>query len=349
MISVCIITKNEESHLEQCLKHLKPTGFEIVVVDTGSTDNSVEIAKKYTESVYRFEWCDDFSAARNYSIAKASNDIILVLDTDEYLEKYDLRQLEYLIVTNPDKVGRIDIINEYISDGNVMINNDKVTRLFDRRRYHFEGRIHEQIVKIIDDGSPNKAYNAPLKIRHYGYVGSEEARKKKASRNISLLKSELEKNPSDPYIMYQIGKSYFYIQDYENAVAYFEKATEIDIDLRLDYVSDLVVTYGYSLMNSGNIEKAMLLEGLYDDFCKNADYLFMLALAFMKNGKFDIAVDLFHQATKCENASVEGVNSYLAFYNIGVIYECLGDKKTAISYYKRCGDFELAKKGIERC
>lgn len=349
MISVCIITKNEAKYLSHCLEHLLPTGFEIVVVDTGSDDDSVEIARKYTSSVYNFKWCDDFSAARNYAINKAQNDIILMIDTDEYLEECDCERIIQLAGKNPDKIGRIRILNEYLSDGNVMINNDMVSRLFNRLYFRYKGRIHEQLVRITDDNMPYKTYNVPLKVRHYGYAGNEEARKKKADRNISLLKDELEKKPSDAYVLYQIGKSYFYIQDYENAVAYFEKATRIDIDIRLEYVADLIVTYGYALMNCNRHEEAVLLHSLYDEFSENADYLFMLALAFMKNGQFDISVDLFLLASKCKKYSVEGVNSYLAFYNIGVIYECTGNKELAASYYVKCGNYEPARKGMERC
>lgn len=348
MISVCIITKNEQKHLEQCLKRLVPTGCEIVVVDTGSTDKSVEIARKYTQSVYFFEWCDDFSAARNYSIEKASNDYVLCLDTDEYLEEYDSMEINNLITLNPDKIGCIQIRNDYMNNGNVMINYDYISRFFDRRIYHFEGSIHEQIVDYSGNGNHEK-YLLPIKIHHYGYMENEHDRKKKSERNIKLLLKELERDKGNPYILYQIGKSFYYTEDYKSALEYFEQAVSLDLDLKLEYVKDLVVIYGYSLMNTDNNKKAEQLQALYEDYCDYADYLFMMALVFMKNAKFDISVDLFFQATKCEKFSVEGVNSYLAFYNIGVIFECLGDKKTALSYYSKCGNYKQAADGIKRC
>ena len=73
-ISVCIITKNEAHNLEICLERLAKYDYEIVVIDTGSTDGSVELAKKYTDKVFDFVWVDDFSAARNYAIEKATNE-----------------------------------------------------------------------------------------------------------------------------------------------------------------------------------------------------------------------------------------------------------------------------------
>lgn len=82
-VSVCIIAKNEEKYIEECLKRLVPYGMEIVVTDTGSTDRTREIAQKYADKVLDFAWIEDFSAARNFCAANASNDWILVLDCDD--------------------------------------------------------------------------------------------------------------------------------------------------------------------------------------------------------------------------------------------------------------------------
>ncbi len=85
MISVCIIAKNEETNIERCLKSLESYKFEIIVVDTGSTDRTKEIALQFTDGVFDYEWTDDFSAARNYAIEQATNDYILMIDCDEYV------------------------------------------------------------------------------------------------------------------------------------------------------------------------------------------------------------------------------------------------------------------------
>ena len=90
MLSVCIITKNEEHNLARCLKSFQNTGFELVVVDTGSTDQTKKIAAEYTENIYDFPWCDDFSAAKNFAVSKATNPYVMVIDSDEYLQKIDL-------------------------------------------------------------------------------------------------------------------------------------------------------------------------------------------------------------------------------------------------------------------
>ena len=83
-ISVCMIAKNEESNVHNCLAPLKKLGFELVIADTGSADQSMSLISQYTDQLYHFEWTNDFSAARNFSISKASHDWILVVDFDEY-------------------------------------------------------------------------------------------------------------------------------------------------------------------------------------------------------------------------------------------------------------------------
>ena len=85
-ISLCMIVKNEENVLERCLNSVREFVDEIIIVDTGSIDSTRDIARKYTDKIYSFEWIHDFSAARNESIGYATSDYILVLDADEYLE-----------------------------------------------------------------------------------------------------------------------------------------------------------------------------------------------------------------------------------------------------------------------
>ena len=118
MISLCLIVKNEEQILERCLNSFKGYYDELIIVDTGSTDSTKDIAKRYTSKVFDFEWCDDFSKARNFSIEQAAGDYILVLDTDEFLdEDFDMNDIRKLIEKNPAGVGRIKRINPYVRDG----------------------------------------------------------------------------------------------------------------------------------------------------------------------------------------------------------------------------------------
>ncbi len=347
MISICIIVKNDSVNMEKCLGLLKNIGYEIVVVDTGSTDDTIEVSKKYTSQVYEFIWCNDFSAARNFAISKANNPYILMVDSDEMLINYDKKELEKLVMQNPTGIGRIHRNNPFERNGNQFVGKELVNRLFPKELYHYEGKVHEQLVGKQENVM--KTYEVPFTFSHEGYNGTYEQRIAKAERNISLLEEMLSDNEQDTYVLYQLGKSYYFKQCYQRAVEYFERAFQYDLDPKLEYVIDMIEVYGYSLINSQQYEKALGLENLYDDFGGSADFDFLLGLIYQENAMFDRAVEQYLSATQYKDARMDGVNGYLAFYNIGVIFECLGLKEEAIKYYLKAGDYKKAVEGIHRC
>lgn len=345
MISVCIITKNESKNIWECLNRLKPYEFEIIVVDTGSTDDTRTIAYQFTDKVYEFEWCDDFSAARNFSISKATNEYVLIIDCDEFITELNFDALNSLIKENPQKVGRIERMNSYWRGNEQMRVLERINRLFDKSKYAYNGRIHEQIVA--NNGSEFLTYNLPVCVEHIGYDGELEIRKKKTERNIELLLKEIEENGKHPYTLYQLGKSYYMQNEYLNACEWFQEALEFDVNPNLEYVVDMVETYGYVLINSKQYEEALAFENIYEEFGNRAEFKFLMGLIYMNNAMFDRAVQEFLMAVEFKNCSVEGVNSYKAYYNIGVIYECLKDTEKARKYYELAGEYDRAKARLE--
>ena len=351
-ISVCIIAKNEEKHIEECLSRLMPYGFEIVLVDTGSTDRTIELAKQYTNCIYHFDWCSDFSAAKNYAIEKASYDWILSIDCDEYIESIDLPLLTTQMKLHPTDAGRILIRNRFTENGQTAYEQVRVSRFVNRCYYRFEGAVHEQLVPITtSDMAPSDTvkyvYSAPITVLHVGYDGSEEEMKEKCRRNIVLLEKELETQGADPYTYYQLGQSYRKLHDYEEAFYYFDLGLSMDVDPALDYVQTMVESYGYTLLDLKRNQDALNLLGVYDEFSERADFVFLMGLIYMNNGLFDEAVLEFTKATTIEEFAVDGVNSYKANYNIGVIYECTGHTDKARAAYHKCGKYEPALKRLE--
>ncbi|MGL4774147.1 MAG: glycosyltransferase [Clostridium sp.] len=343
MISICIIVKNEEKNLEKCLLSLGKINQEIVIVDTGSTDRTKEIAYRYTEKVYDFKWCNDFSKARNFSISKSDNDWILVIDADEEIKNIDIKKIVKEIKSNNGKIGRIIRKNNFTRDGEGYIYNEFVNRLFNKNMYKYQGSIHEQLVRI--DGSKIESFETSVVLEHIGYSEEEVKGKNKLERNISMLNEALIDNVNDPYIFYQLGKSYYMMKEYIVASDYFFQCLENESDMRLEYIEDAVNTLGYSLINSQNYQDAMMIINLYDNFKYSADYLYLVGIILMNNAKFIEAINIFKEATMIPRCSMVGVNSYLAYYNIGVIYECLNKLDEANIYYKKCGGY---KKALER-
>lgn len=351
MLSVCIIVKNEEENIARCLSCLKPYGMEIIVADTGSKDRTKEIALEYTHKVYDFTWCDDFAAAKNFAVSKAANPYVMIIDSDEFLEPLETEQLYRLMKQHPDSVGRIRRKNVFTRNGQEQENWEWINRIFSRDNFHYQGRIHEQVTA--KDGSEYETYQTPVVIEHTGYDLTEEERKEKAQRNSILLEQELERLEGEeaeqeqvPYILYQLGKSYYMAGEYEKASKYFSRGLSFDLNPKLEYVIDMVETYGYALLNSGQAETALFYENIYEEFGNSADFQFLMGLIYMNNAKFQQAVEEFQKAVQHRECRNKGVNSYSAYYNIGVIYECLGQIEQAREYYGKCGSYEPAAKRI---
>lgn len=346
-ISICIIAKNEEQNIENCLKPLRAYDWEIIVVDTGSTDRTKEIAGKYADKVLDYIWCDDFSAARNFSIEQASYDTILVIDSDEYLTEIDIEAILHLASQNPVSVGLLSRENHYQMNGTDSVYVDLVERLFSRKYYHYEGIIHEQVCLREPERYTYETYQIPLILNHSGYNGSEEALREKAMRNISLLEKDLEIHPGNPYTYFQIGQSYNMIHDDVNACLYYGKGLSYDVDPAAEYVQMMVIGYGYALLHLNRAEEALGLNGVYDAFAVSADFFTLMGLIYLRNGQYMNALLEFVKALSCDKAHVVGSNSFIPSYNIGLINEMMGDTEAALMHYKKCGDFPMALEKIQ--
>ncbi len=190
VISLCIIVKDEEKNLENFLMKIEDFVDEIIIVDTGSRDNTKEIAKKFNAEIYDFRWNDDFSAARNFSISKASGDWILVLDPDEIISKDDLIRLKEIISLNKEDILGYRLIQQtYYNDRVVSIRG--ICRLF-KNRYgiRFVYPIHETVRESIK-ALNGKIGKTGIVIEHYPKINKE-----KQEYYLKLLRIKRERFPS---------------------------------------------------------------------------------------------------------------------------------------------------------
>lgn len=343
--SICIIAKNEEKHMEAFLssikRHFSECNYEIILVDTGSTDNTISIAGKYTDKIFHFDWINDFSAARNFSLSCASYDWILVLDCDEYVEELNPKGFEALIQHYPKAVGMLSRKNHYEQNGTDSIYTDDVERFFNRKLFHYEAIIHEQVKAI--DGSSFERVALPLVVDHCGYNGTLEDLQKKAERNNELLLKMLEETPDDPYLYFQLGQSYNMLRDDEKACYYYGKGLEYDVDPKVEYVQMMVIGYGYALLHLERYDEALLFQNIYEEFATTADFVCLMGLIYLRKGMIVQAMTEFLKATTFETARTEGSNTFIPTFNMGCVNEVLGDTQTAIALYEKCGDFKPAQ------
>lgn len=342
--SVCMIAKNEEKNIERCLKSIQHFDCEIIVVDTGSTDRTKEIAYQYGAKVYDFEWINDFSAARNFSISKASYDWILVLDCDEWAEESTPEEFMVLAREYPAYIGRLKRKNFTPGGNQQRIYIDMVERFFNRRYYHYEAPIHEQLTP--STSQTPYAFEIPLTVLHTGYVGTEEELAAKRIRNMTLLQKELERHPDDPYLYFQMGQEYYCEDDYETAAEYYSKVLTFDLSPTLEYLRLTIQAYGNCLIHLNRIEEALQYEQIYDTFATNPDFVFLMGRIYYVSGQPIKAMSEFIKATSMDNPYAEGTNTFLCWYYMGLINERMGNADAAASFYKKCGDFEPALKRL---
>lgn len=185
-LSLCMIVKNEEKHLAKCLSSVKDVVDEIVIVDTGSTDKTLEIVKSFNANIFHFDWINDFSAARNFALSKCTGKWILYLDADEELNPNSVNELlNYKSRTPAGVYCTIKSIGTSDVNGSVM----RYPRLFANfSGVEFVGKVHEQVV---DSLKKNKIplIDSEIEIIHHGYAIDEYSLKQKKERNLSLLLS----------------------------------------------------------------------------------------------------------------------------------------------------------------
>ncbi|MBO5082640.1 MAG: glycosyltransferase [Lachnospiraceae bacterium] len=343
--SICLIAKNEENKIERCLSAASKLDAEIVLVDTGSTDRTKELAAKYTDKIYDFEWCNDFSAARNFSISKATYDWILVLDCDEYVESFDLDEISSFMTTeNYNKVGTILCRNQMNSTFACM--ESQIPRFFHRNHIAFYGNIHEQL--LTHNNSLPAKFSIPLTIYHDGYAGSDEFLKQKSKRNIELLLEQLKNDPNNPYLYFQLGQSASQAGAHEDAYHYYYKGLSFDVDPQATYVKLMVISYGESMLLTKRYEEALCLENIYEEFSNIADFVCVMAIIYLRNNQPVKAILEFMKAlTKTEKFRDDTNNNFPRHY-IGLIYEALGDTENAIAFFKACNNYPPALESLKK-
>lgn len=329
-ISVCIIARNEEQYIENCLKYIKPLGMEIVVVDTGSTDATRQIASEYTSKVYDFEWIDDFSAARNFAASKASNPWILALDCDEYITQFDAAKLKLYLQQFPKNIGVMDMVTvRTLDSGEKAYHTDELPRLYNKKFYEYRFRIHEQITPKNTDGTGHivvYSFKMPVLAEHHGYDIPADGIAKKQERNLSLLELSLGEVPGhDDYLYYQIGQSYCVLGKVQEACEAFGKCFELNTDLNKDFIPDALISYARVLHKLDMHNEIIRLYNQYKDALNTAEHFYYLALSYEMSGLIDSAFLLYTNLVKMPDIDTLGEKVYEIYIKIIRICQQNGD------------------------
>jgi tetratricopeptide (TPR) repeat protein len=265
-ISLAMIVKDEEEMLPRCLEAIHGVVDEMIIVDTGSTDSTVEIAKSFGATVLHHEWTGDFAEARNVSLEAATGDWFIYLDADEVLVADDadrLRELaghvwrEAFFLTEINFTGDLD-------DG-MAVNHNTLRMFRNRPEYRFKDRIHEQIAHSLPANMPERIEQPSVRIEHYGYLGAVRDSKEKSRRNIELLERQVADGESSPFLCFNLGSEYAAAGDAPNALAQFQEAWNLLMD------DPERTAYGFAPSLTNRLVKALRTNGKLEEAVERAD------------------------------------------------------------------------------
>ena len=340
-LALVMIVKNEERSLARCLESVRGHVDRMIILDTGSTDRTVEIARSFGAEVHHYEWQDDFAAARNAALELSDATWNLVLDADEWIEDgteaLSAATLPPIRVRVPNFIGCVRLTNARRSE------DEPDRRIFLPRvlprGIRYEGRIHEQ------PASRMRRILLPILFGHDGYTDEQLARKK--GRNEALLRAELEVNPNDCYMLYQLGRELYAHGDPVEAANVMVQAyhlVETESAIRLP-----VVVYAILLLRrAARYDEALaLVDAEQDNWEAAPDFFFAVAELYLEWAYLNPEVAREELLPVVEtawlkclqigeqpglNSSIEGSGGYRAAYNLSNFYKGLGFVEEAARY-----------------
>lgn len=255
-ISLCMIVKNEAHFLADCLKSVRELVDEIIIVDTGSADKTVDIALDHAAKVFHYEWKKDFAAARNFALSKTTCPWILYLDADERLHKP-----YHNTVLKAVRSGDADVYQLKVrSNESGVLGKDyhdmPYPRLFRKLDgVQFEGKVHEQIAPSLMRAGA-RFRNLDVIIQHLGYAQDADIIRKKIERNLDLLREELKNNPNNAYAHFQLGRTYILMKEQARGIDHLKTAIGFNI-LPVNIVSSALLIIAEELYKSGDYDEAL--------------------------------------------------------------------------------------------
>lgn len=344
-LSLCMIVKNEERYLEGCLQSVQGLVDEIVIVDTGSTDGTLAIADRFGAKSFSFPWNDDFSAARNASLAHATGDWILVLDADERLDEASKEYLKPLL--NAKDVAGYSLVCESAVESGVGDQHQRAP-VFRLLRNHldirFEGMIHEQAI-----GSAKrtglKTVASNVKIRHLGYASQAIVSRDKRQRNLAILERQVELEPENAFAHFNLGEVLKLLERFSEAEWHYSQALRLlkasQASPNVSYYANLYFSLGDLYRREGKFAAAhALLDeaiGLYPRF---ADLYYTKGFTYFDAERYPEALTQFDACSRLGEvthpfACDPAIPGHKAMRAIADCHIRMGDRAKAKEYLER--------------
>ena len=342
-LSLCMIVKNEEANLARCLRGVQGIADEIVIVDTGSRDRTVEVAEQFGARVLRRPWRGSFAQARNHGLEVATGDWILMLDADEELEPGSSERLRSLLQDGQVEAYSLVVVNITRDAVWTQAENAVSIRLWrNRPEYRFERDLHEQILPSIERARPGAGIAAAdVRILHHGYGKREVERQKKRFRNLPMAQQAV-KTLGDDFSHFNLGIELTIHSRYHQALQELREAERLmrpDSSLRPKLAKAVI----NCLVQLQQTEEALRTSERYlQEMPDFTDLIFFRGFAHYQAGQWSEAAACFHRCLELGPASAfkypgatDGCGSYQAAWMLGQVLEGQQDLDGALASYRR--------------
>lgn len=333
-VSLCMIVKNEELTIRRCLDSVKEVVDEIIIVDTGSTDRTLEIAKSYTRHIYHFPWIDDFSAARNFSFAQAKKDYILTMDADDILSSRDKDKLLQLKTSLPPSIDAVTMkyLVAFDESDNVLVSLRQVRIVKREKQFKWHGAVHEYL-----DVSGN-ILQSDISIIHKRVHQLND-------RNLLIYEGRAKKGiPFTPRDLFYYANELFDHARYEKAITvYLDFLNKENLWLQDKRTANGRIADCYE--NLHDIEHAIQFALKTFEFGPpHPEDCCRLGFFYMKKDDLKAAIDWFKFATILPEPNHGGIifhasSKWIPHLQLCICYTKLGETNKALTHIKMAESF----------
>lgn len=344
-LSLIMIVKDEESCINRCLDSVKNIVDEMIIVDTGSTDKTLEICHSYNAQVFSFKWNNNFAEARNFGLDRATGDWLLWLDADEeavFKADNGAKLTDNIAFDNYDVLS-VPLVNFYgnkaTPDQIVKIAQPRLFR--NHMDFRFENKIHEWL-NISSAFEHNRVGFLDMQIYHYGYMDSCVENKCKYKRNVELLLRELEENRDNAWTHYYLATEYYRVKDYKNAFAYTNQSISLFLSQGVIPPPSMLYSLKYSiLIETGSWDGAWpSIKSAVKLFPDYVDLKYYMGVILYHKKTLRAALECFNECIIMGEDSLNylthaGLGSFRAWFFKGLCLEELKNEEQAIQAYQQ--------------
>lgn len=336
-ISLCMIVKNEEDVISRCLESVADLVDEIIIVDTGSTDRTKELAAAFTDRIYDFPWIDDFAAARNYAFDQATMDYCMWLDADDILLPQD-RQIFQQVkndLTQDINVVMMKYNTAFDADGNVTFSYYRERIIKNHAGMRWVGAVHEVVITV------------GMRIHSDCAVTHRKLHPSDPDRNLRIFEGLLARGETlDPRQRFYYGRELFYHKRYAEAVQVFEEFLDSNagwVENVIDACSQCAHCY-YELGKEEQALRSMLRSFVYD--VPRAELCCDIGRHFFDRKRHEQSAYWYAMALECKQDAQRGgfvsadCYGYIPCMQLCVCYDALGQREKAILYNERAAEFK---------